>query len=362
VPANGKAKTGVNPVNSQKEGSSIQGGSSLKAGDSRKGGNLGNTGGLLNTGIIAPPRPVGTRPRRDAGKRTFIVTGIARSGTTLVAGLLKDAGVFMGQFLHDVVEEDAAMLEALHSRDMTMLRTLIGERNAGHAQWGFKLPNLHAYLEHQELAGFRNPRLVVIFRDPVAVAVRNALSEHYPEMQALIAATNAAYSLARFVERVPCPVLLLSYEKALAFPGVLIDNLLAFCELRPDDATRNRMFLRVQPNRAEYLVAARRRFVGAIDGVLDGQLYGWCAQEGRVEPVRLELHVADRVVATFSADHFRQDLAQIGVGNGSHGFYVDLEALGLAPETVISVKVAGRMLELQNSGRTLGTLPVLASG
>jgi hypothetical protein len=60
-----------------------------------------NTGmpsvGMLNTGILMPRRPTGGRPKRDGGKRTFIVTGIARSGTSLVAGLLKDAGVFMGQ-------------------------------------------------------------------------------------------------------------------------------------------------------------------------------------------------------------------------------------------------------------------------
>jgi hypothetical protein len=254
------------------------------------------------------------------------------------------------------------MLEALHSRDMKMLDALIRDRNAAHAQWGFKLPNLHAFLEHQELSRFRNPRLVVIFRDPVAVAVRNVLSEHYAEMQALVGASNAAYSLIRFVEQIPFPVLLLSYEKALAFPGTLIDSLLAFCELRPDDATRNRMFLRLQPNRAEYLVAARRRYVGAIDGILNGQLYGWCAQEGRVEPVRLELHAGGHVVGTFSADHYRQDLAKIGVGNGNHGFFVDLKTLGLAPDTVISVKIAGRVLELQNSGKQLGSFAVLANG
>jgi hypothetical protein len=321
-----------------------------------------NSNSLLNTGVMTAGRPSGRRSKRDAAKRTLIVTGIARSGTSLVAGLLRQSGVFMGQHLHEVVDEDAAMLEALHSRDMTMLDSLIGERNAAHDLWGFKLPNLHAFLEHQEIARFRNPHLIVIFRDPVAVAVRNALSEHYPEMQALTSATNAAYSLSRFVERVGCPVLLLSYEKALLFPGMLIDNLLAFCGLRLDDATRNQMFLRVQPNRAEYLEAARRRFVGAIDGMLDGQLYGWCAQEGRVDPVTLELFADEKLVANIVADQYRQDLARIGVGNGAHGFYFEIESLGLAPEALISVRVAGRTLELKNSGKRLDSYPAVVTG
>lgn len=318
---------------------------------------------LLNTGIIASKRHTGApRSRRDAGKRTFVVTGIARSGTSLIAGLLKDAGVFMGQFLHEVVEEDSQMLEALTSRDMPALKRLIQHRNAAHDQWGFKVPNLHAFLQHKELGLFREPRLVVIYRDPVAVAVRNALSEHYGELQALAAATNAAHSLARFVERVPCPVLLLSYEKALAFPNLVIDSLLKFCEQRPDEAIRNKMLLRVQPNRAEYLIAARRRYVGAIDGILNGQLYGWCAQDGRMEPVRLELHADGRLVDTFTADHYREDLARIGVGNGGHGFFVDLERLTLPPAAEITVKIAGRVLELKNSGTTLDRLPALVNG
>lgn len=311
---------------------------------------------LLNTGIISSKRD-GKRNKRGPCQRTLIVTGIARSGTSLVAGMLRDAGIFMGQFLHEVVEEDAAILDALHSRDMEMLRSMIRDRNAAHPCWGFKVPNLHAFLKHNELAQFRNPHLLVIYRDPVAVTVRNALSEHFGELDGLAAATSAAYALARFVQRAPCPVLLLSYEKALAFPNLLVDSVLEFCDLKVDSNTRNRMFLRVQPNREEYLLAARRSFTGAIDGVLDGQLYGWCAQEARIEPVRLELHVDGRLTATFRADHYRADLARSGVGNGNHAFFVDLEPFGLAPEAVITVRVADRTLELNNSGKPLGAFP-----
>lgn len=325
----------------------------------QKGGQTLNHINLLNTGIINNGRSSPRRGKRDAAKRTLIVTGIARSGTSLVAGLLRDAGVFMGEFVHDVVEEDASMLHILSSRDMPRLSGIIQERNAAHSTWGFKVPNLHAFMRFDELHLFRDPHLIIIYRDPVAVTVRNSLSEHFGELEGLAAATSAAYALARFVQRVPCPVLLLSYEKALAFPNLVIDSLLSFCDLRIDEVARSRMFLRVQPNREEYLLAARRSFQGSIDGVLNRELYGWCAQDGRLEPVQLELWINGAFTTAFTADHYRADLAQSGIGNGNHAFYVNLEPYDLKPNSVITVRVARRVLELENSGLRYEQLPIV---
>jgi hypothetical protein len=264
----------------------------------------------------------------------------------------------MGEFVYDVVNEDAQMLEFLRTHDVGMLQTLIQRRNAKHARWGFKAPNLHAYLRHDELGLFRNPHLIVIFRDPVAIAVRNALSEHYGEIDALVSATGAMHAVGRFTELARCPVLLLSYEKALAFPNLMIDRIIEFCGLTIDDNTRSGLFFQVQPNRAEYLAAATRRFVGRIDGFLNGELYGWCFQEGRLEPVRLELHADDQLIESFTADKFRGDLASGGVGNGCHGFFRDLSRYGLRGNAIIRVKIAGRVLELDNSGQRLDRFEV----
>jgi hypothetical protein len=309
---------------------------------------------LLNTGVIATGRP-SPRRRKDLARRTLIVTGIARSGTSLVATLLKEAGVFMGEFLHDVVNEDAQILELLRHRDTAVLRKLIAARNAEHACWGFKIPNLHVYLTCAELEWFRNPYLIVIYRDPVAVAVRNAISEYFSELDSMVKTANAMHGLAQFVQRVHCPVLLLSYEKALSLPNMVIDRVLEFCDIRLDDAQRARLLLNVQPNRAEYQVAATASFEGRIDGRLRGQLYGWCRQAGRLEPIRLEVFANDRCIETIVADSFREDLADAGVGNGCHGFFVDLARHGVAEDAMIRVKIANRVLELENSGKRLAS-------
>ena len=268
----------------------------------------------------------------------------------------------MGEFLHDVVHEDAQILEFLRSRDMHLLKRLIEQRNAKYDQWGFKVPNLHAFLQCSELALFRNPHMIVMYRDPVAIAVRNALSEHLVERATLLSATNAMDSLAHFVDRAQCPVLMLSYEKALSFPNIVIDAVLEFCGVKVEQDVRNRLFLHVQPNRAEYLAAATRHFAGYVDGILEGQLRGWCVQVGRVEPVQLSLFADEQLVASFRADKYREDLAAGGVGNGCHGFSVNLSTLRLKGSTIIRIKVRDRVLELENSGKRLDSYEVMMHG
>ncbi len=310
---------------------------------------------LLNTGVIVagPPAP---RARKDTTRRTFIVTGIARSGTSLVAAWLREAGMFIGEFLHDVVNEDAQILELLRNRDTELLQALIRARNAAHAQWGFKIPNLHAYLTVAELSLFRNPHLIVIYRDPVAVAVRNALSEYYDALDSMVKTANAMYGLSQFAQRADCPVLLLSYEKALSMPDAVIDQLLEFCGMRLDDAARSRLLSHVQPNRAEYLVTATANFEGKIDGVVRGQLHGWCRRSGRLEPVRLEVYADDRHIETLVANIFRDDLMAAGMGNGCHAFVVDLARHGVGADAVIRVRISDRLLELENSGLKVSAL------
>ena len=49
------------------------------------------------------------------GGVALIVTGLARSGTSMLAAVLRRAGVFMGEQLYETVDEDAQMLAVLRS-------------------------------------------------------------------------------------------------------------------------------------------------------------------------------------------------------------------------------------------------------
>jgi hypothetical protein len=303
-------------------------------------------GDLANKGYIL---------RRQCAERgrTFIVTGLHRSGTSLVASILQQAGLFIGDDINDIVFEDEVITGVLASGDTATLHRIIGERNANHRSWGFKYPMLCHALGPDQLSQFDHPRLIVTFRDPVAMAVRTALSEYQDPMRSLREVAADQNAMLAFVDQLACPSLLLSYEKALTFPPDFVDTIIRFCDLPHTAESRARLIALVEPNRQRYVAHARRRYEGVIEGVRGEHLYGWCRLSQSTEPVMLEMMVDDRVVTRLAADAFRQDLLDAGIGKGSHGFFIRLDALQARPDSLIRVRVARHGVELDNSGKRL---------
>lgn len=304
---------------------------------------------LVNKGVILGQRS------GDKG-RSFIVTGLYRSGTSMVAALLQRAGLFIGGEINDIVYQDEEFFRALAAGDVQALQSLIEARNASHQSWGFKYPMLWRAMTATQLGMFDSPRLIITFRDPVSMAVRTSLSEYQDPMRALRDSVSELAALMSFISDLTCPYLLLSYEKALTFPDDCIDALLRFCDIPLDAALHGRLRAAIELNRPRYMQSARRRFDGLIEGVRSGHLYGWCALTGVLEPVTLEVLADDRLVAQVIANVFRQDLLDAGVGQGRHGYFVPLDVLGAQPDSVIRVRVAKHGVELDNSGRRLREL------
>jgi len=316
---------------------------------------MGETGAtvadLVNKGVVVNNPDAGGAAR--AG-RTFIVTGLHRSGTTLVASMLRQAGIFMGAEINDIVHEDEAFAKLIEARNRDGLQQLIASRDTGYGTWGFKLPMLCRWLAAADMDLFNNPHVIVTFRDLLAISLRASLSEYQAPLRALRHAADDMTAMVDLVTRLRCPTLLLSYEKALVFPGEMVDAVAHFCGLPQNEALRDRLIGAIQPNRETYLTGARRRYEGRIEGIAGERLYGWCRLTGVANPVSLELFVDDRLAVVFVADAFRQDLLDAGFGSGRHGFFLDAATLDAGPDAVVRIKVAGHGVELDNGGRRLG--------
>ncbi len=307
-------------------------------------------GDLVNHGFMSRP---GAEPTDNATGRTFIISGVARSGTTLVAAVLQEAGLFLGNVLADVVHEDRELLAILQSGQRPLLADAIRRRNAEHRDWGFKIPNIHAYLRGTDLIRFRAPHLILIYRDPVAVSVRNAISEMFDQFATLAETAAAQLSVVEFVRSTDCACLLISYEKALIFADHFVDTLTGFCGLSPDAETRERLIRLVEPNPDTYLQRARRQFAGSIDTLQDGVLQGWCCQVDELEAVTVDLSLDGEKLQTVRADRFRPDLLAAGYGNGNHGFCIDMTRFAAGEDAAVRVVVSGRTFVLPNSGKRL---------
>src|SRR4051812_38515818 len=90
---------------------------------------MATVGDLINKGFILDQRS-------EEKGRTCIVTGLYRSGTSLVASVLQRAGLFIGSEINDIVFEDETINRILSAGLIETLPPIIGARNADHATWG----------------------------------------------------------------------------------------------------------------------------------------------------------------------------------------------------------------------------------
>jgi hypothetical protein len=311
---------------------------------------------LLNHGLIVfNPGDCDTvgKQKRES---TVIVTGAARGGTSVLAQVLERLGLFLGDTCDPVVVEDTAILHALRSSDMDRLEHIIAERNQRFSQWGFKIPNLYDFLPPAEALRFRNPRFIIVFRDPLAIARRNELSMFRGPTEALREAGLNVARLTSYAGELTEPALLVSYEKALQHPEHVIDTIAAFCGLVPSEKQRAIALSAVTPSGFTYIIATRRVCWGQIDNIAGIILRGWCCYRDSDDVVEIELLVDGAPVGVYRSGDYREDLLGAAIGLGHHAFNVDLSGFGIAPSSIISVRPAGVTLPLPNSGKTVEEL------
>ena len=75
----------------------------------------------------------------------------------------------------------------------------------------------------------RNPRVIFVFRDILAVAKRNHLALNMDVQEALGLATRSYVKALKRLEESQCPALLLSYEKCLADPEFAVQRIAEYC-------------------------------------------------------------------------------------------------------------------------------------
>lgn len=181
--------------------------------------------------IVASPA-LAIFPARREQQRTVCVLGAPRGGTSMVAGILRKLGLFMGADIDEANNEDRGFLAHGGTREIFLdpgraeekLRyiassaALVSARNAEHDVWGWKDP-LAAFYIRDLNPHVRNPFFIFVTRDPGAIAQRERIEEGVALRRRLLAymkATSEAYTvIADFLAQRARPTLLVSYERAL---------------------------------------------------------------------------------------------------------------------------------------------------
>lgn len=330
-----------------------------------------------------------------ATRRTFVVLGAPRGGTSLIAGALRLAGVFMGEEIDQANNEDLAF--TCHKGDLAALadgpqragyldaaRRTIAARNASHAVWGWKDPLSALYVE-ELLPALVNPRFILVTRDITAAAMRERIEgrrslkkAEEPEFylrKTRQSLTLYAASLA-LIERTSAPVLFVSYEKASRnaedFAGQLLDFALGrAAKSAAGKAAWEAIRLYTRENAPSADLAHRPAVLdGGMDGSLDlsrypdlGAVYHACATLINQRHYEAGLALARRVLAQMAEGFdayprlnanpvllaeveagmcFMSAIAQVNLGDGAASYM----ALGRFSAVATYLRVTGQNSEL----------------
>ena len=331
---------------------------------------------LRNTGFHS----LGVDPTSWAGvPRTVVVLGVARGGTSIVAGALHHLGVWMGEDARDPVYEDHRMSEALQSGSWKRVREVVARNDDRHEVWGFKRPDVVrdardlGWLRHPAralqrlspdadaiaqynfsrfVAGLRRPLFVIPFKDVFSVANRNRISMNLDLVDNMAEAVRHYRSIVRLIRRSSPNALLISADKAVERRDELVDQLVDFIQLTPSASQQQAALDFVTRDPRSYLVQAKTgSCVGFLDRVDEDAVSGWAHHRAHERPVTVVLRIDGEEVARTCADVFRQDLLdQARHSTGRAGFaFTNFDASLLREGAEVRVYVDGDTADLSGS-------------
>jgi hypothetical protein len=134
-------------------------------------------GDLARSAVEPTASPLASDPaaiREAKTRRTYVVMGSPRGGTSLLAGVLHRAGVYMGAFRTKQYEDPEFKIPPERAFDaVAQLAPVIRSRNAQYEYWGWKLPNNIYYIRKVRPLLIR-PLFLFIYRNPQETARSSA--------------------------------------------------------------------------------------------------------------------------------------------------------------------------------------------
>lgn len=274
---------------------------------------------LKNNGIYE----LNAESKSNKQEATYIVVGVPRSGTSMVAMALKEMGIHIGSSADNIVFEDLEMAHALE-KEPKLLKTLIKARNSNHSSWGFKRPSSYQTIS-SKIRLFRNPRLIITFRDPVAIARRNSLSMLNDFTKGLVEAHNETGRLIRFASELQVPTLLISYEKSMINKWSFIKKLSQFTGQTLDQEKTKKIAEKVINGPSDYLEASQIKIDGRLERIVDNHVTGWARVKGASEKQLIILSSMGQEIGRATAEEFRNDLKTAKIGDGKFGFKIKVK-------------------------------------
>ncbi|MPZ55560.1 MAG: hypothetical protein GEU91_03485 [Rhizobiales bacterium] len=198
---------------------------------------LSGSKAMTSPTTCGPALVQGRRLAPDTDTLTVAILGVPRGGTTMVAGAAIRCGLPIGTSLPGNLEDPDFV-----GGDLARLEAAVVKRNASLKVWGWKYPRAAGYLPHL-LPKLRNPRIVMVWRDLMATAARR-IARGDPIYDVFLTASRIQKRNLALMAAAPCPILHVSYEKAILDPEPFVEMLAAFVGGKlPADMNELRAFM-----------------------------------------------------------------------------------------------------------------------
>ena len=170
-------------------------------------------------------------------KKTLILFGNPRGGTTMIANVARSMGVYLGNNLPINLEDNDFNWNSLcknkswdRGQRLSSIRRAIAKRNTEQDVWGWKYPRIDKYFD-DIFPDVVNPMLVCVFRDAVASSWRGVVRQQRSPAEAIHKTLQLQANNLRMIEKSGAPALLISYEKAIANPLQMVKMVDQFMSL-----------------------------------------------------------------------------------------------------------------------------------
>lgn len=291
---------------------------------------------LYNIGI----KYIGNEDCLKSERKTFVVLGVGRGGTSLISGSLFHLGIFTGDLSSPPVFEDIKLASAYERFDYERAEKIIEDYNERYKIWSFKRPFLIGYLEklHSML---HNPIYLVIFKDLFSVANRNNISMDQDLVQGLFDANKNYAKIINFIGKEGFNGYVFSYDKILNDKHFFADLLVNIIGNHVTKQKKESVLSFIQPNPKEYLSATRiTHALGCLDIVQKDYISGWGKYFASDKPAIVELFVNDKYISSVEANLFRKDLLDKKIhSSGCCGFEFKLDD-NLRSQDIVNVKIS----------------------
>ncbi|GEM_PF-2638423 len=210
---------------------------------------------LNNSGVIALNKPV----KAGQAPKTVVVVGVSNSGASLMAEVLSSLGIYFNSEPGKPAYQDGELTRAMEARNAQGFQKLIKQRSANHEHWGWKLPSSFDALKNllpmgdergkwtwkrtssaESLNGIlsqlRNPHLIVMLRNPLAIVQQNSTPENGDELHFLERSLDIQDRTLLFLKQCKTPTLLVPYEDLAGKREQIITRVTEFLNLSADQA------------------------------------------------------------------------------------------------------------------------------